>query len=77
MQENKKDNVCSKEASTVALRYYNYCIDGSASPGNYGYRLVYSNVTTSSYKEQRFYVRRYDGRSLPHLSRWLLPWLIL
>jgi hypothetical protein len=26
--------------STVALRYYNCCTDGSTSPGNYGYHLI-------------------------------------
>jgi hypothetical protein len=32
----------------VALRYYNYCTDGSTSPENYGYHLICYKVELNS-----------------------------
>jgi hypothetical protein len=36
-----KRGFTKKKKSTVASRYHNYCADGSTSPGNDGYALVF------------------------------------
>jgi hypothetical protein len=40
-------------SSTFALRYYNYCTDGSTSPGNYGYPFFknFKNVFACLYEK--------------------------